>query len=270
MKRPSHKTITLVYLVIFLYIVGGLLLYKYQRMVILRPETLPLTYQFDFPVPFREYNIPVNDTDRLNLVWLRADSAKGIVLYFHGNTGDILNAYPHASPFLSNHYDVLLMDYPGFGKSRGSQSEKALYRDAVVSYQLARTRFGSDSIIVYGKSLGGAMAAYIAAHERCQALMLECPFYSFDQLARRYAPIYPAGWMLRYHFPVADFVKHTTAPVYIFHGKRDKTIPYRFSRRLKPLLKAGDRYITFPDGHHNDLSSQPGYRELVDSVLKRK
>lgn len=259
---------TTVYLIIFLYIVGGLLLYKYQRRFILRPDKLATSYRFDFPVPFREYNLAIDDTDRLNLVWLRSDSARGIVLYFHGNTGNILQAYPHAAPFLDNHYDVLLLDYPGYGKSTGPDAEQDLYQDALVSYQLARSRFAADSIVVYGKSLGTAMAAYVASKAPCRDLVLECPFYDYVGLARRYVPIYPVGWMLRYRFPVFDFIRHTTAPILVFHGKRDEVIPYRFSRKLEPLLKKGDRYITFPEGHHNDLTRQPGYLEAIDSLLR--
>lgn len=266
-RKPSHKTMTLIYMILFLYVVGGLLLYKYQRRLVLRPDKLATSFQFDFPVPFREYNLPLTDTDRLNMVWLHADSARGIVVYFHGNTGNIIQAYPHAEPFLKNHYDVLLVDYPGFGKSTGADAELNLYQDAVVTYQLARSRFQADSIVIYGKSLGTAMASYVAAHEPCRDLVLECPFYDYVQLARRYLPIYPVGMMLRYRFPVYEFVRHTSAPILIFHGKKDELIPYRFSRRLKPLLKTSDRYITFPEGHHNDLAAQPGYRAAIDSVL---
>lgn len=269
-RKPSHRMMTLIYMILFLYVVGGLLLYKYQRRLVLRPDKLPRSFQFDFPVPFREYNLPLTDTDRLNMVWLHADSARGIVVYFHGNTGNIVQAYPHAEPFLKNRYDVLIVDYPGFGKSTGADGEPDLYRDAVVTYQLARTRFQPDSIVIYGKSLGTAMASYVAAHEPCRDLILECPFYDYVQLARRYIPIYPVGRMLRYKFPVYEFVRHTSAPILIFHGKKDEIIPYRFSRRLKPLLKASDRYITFPDGHHNDLAAQPGYTAAIDSVLSSR
>lgn len=266
-RKPSHKMMTWIYLVVFLYIVGGLVLYRYQSRLVLRPDKLPASYQFSFPVPFKEYNVPLTDTDRLNMVWLHADSARGVVLYFHGNTGNIVQAYQHAAPLLENRYDVLLVDYPGFGKSTGPDAEMDLYQDAVVSYQMARTRFHADSIVIYGRSLGTAMASYVAAHEPCRDLILECPFYDYPQLVRRYLPIYPVSRMLRYRFPVYEFVRHTRAPVLIFHGKKDEIIPYRFSYKLKALLKPSDRYVTFPEGHHNDLTKQPGYQAAIDSVL---
>lgn len=266
-RKSLRKMTTILYLVVFIYIVGGLFLYRYQRRFIFRPEKLPAGYRFDFPVPFREFNLPLNDTDLLNVVWLEAKESRGVVLYFHGNMGNIVGAAAHAGPFLDNHYDVLLVDYPGYGKSTGPREEQDLYNDALVSYQLARSRYPADSIVVYGKSLGTALAAYVASKEPCRDLVLECPFYDYTRLVRHYVPIYPVSWLLRYQFPVYDYVRHTTAPVLIFHGKKDEVIPYRNAVRLKSVLKTGDRFIPFLSGHHNDLARQPGYREVMDSVL---
>lgn len=269
MKKPSRKMITTLYLIIFLYIIIGLLLFRFQKKFTFRPTKLPDSYQYEFSGAFKEFNLPLNDTDRLNMVWLKTERPKGVVIYFHGNTGNIVSASRSAVHFLRSHFDVLELDYPGYGKSTGPNSELDLYHDALEAYKLARSYYPGDSIVLYGKSLGTAMASYVASKEPCRALVLECPFYSYDRLVSRYVPIYPVRWMLQYHFPVYQYIQHTRAPVLIFHGKKDEVIPFRQSRKLKAFLKPGDRYIAFPEGQHNDLTAQPGYQEALDSLLAR-
>jgi pimeloyl-ACP methyl ester carboxylesterase len=269
MKKPSHKTMTIVYLIIFAYVIAGILLYRYQKKLLFKPVKLEKGYVFRFNPPFREFNIPLNDTDRLNGVLLRAPDPRGIIIYFHGNKGNITDYGNAVSAFTSQHYDVLLMDYPGYGKSTGPDGEQDLYRDATVIYQLATSYFKPDSIIIYGRSLGTAMASELASRHYCRALVLECPFYSFDALARHYLPIYPVNWLLKYHFPVYRFLQRVRVPVIIFHGTRDGLIPHKQTRKLKALLKPGDRFVSIPGGHHNDLPRFPLYSRVMDSLLAR-
>lgn len=268
-KNSAGKIVRAILLVIVLYALAGLLLFQYQSSLILRGTTLPKNYSFHFPYLFKEFNLPLNDTDKLNVVMFEADSAKGAVVYFHGNTGNIITFAKYAEVFLKHHYNVLMMDYPGFGKSTGPNTERDLYNDALVTYQLARSYFPADSIILYGKSLGTAMASEVATKQPCKMLILECPLYNFDLLAKRYFRIYPVSSMLHYHFPVYKFIQKTMAPIVIFHGKKDRVIPYRQAEKLRPFLKNGDEFFTLPNGHHNDLYYQPLYQRVMDSLLNK-
>jgi pimeloyl-ACP methyl ester carboxylesterase len=268
-KDQAGKVIRIILLLIVIYLLAGLFLYQYQSSVILRGTKLPRNYTFHFDYPFKEFNLPLNDTDRLNMVLFEADSAKGVVVYFHGNTSNLVHFARYVPVFLQHRYDVLMMDYPGYGKSTGPNTEHDLYNDALVTYQLARSYFPADSIILYGKSLGTAMASHIASLHPCRMLILECPLYNFDMLARRYFRIYPVSMLLRYHFPVYRFMQHTFCPVVIFHGKKDRVIPYRQAEKLKPYLKKGDEFITLQHGDHNDLYYQPLYQQVMDSLLSK-
>lgn len=266
-KKKAGRVFRIILLLLVLYVLTGLFLYQYQASIILRGTKLPHDDAFHFNYPFKEFNLPLNDTDRLNMVLLEADSARGMVVYFHGNTGNLVHFAKYAPIFLRHRYDVLMMDYPGYGKSTGPNTERDLYNDALVTYQLARSYFPADSIILYGKSLGTAMASQVASLHPCKMLILECPLYDFDMLARRYFRIYPVSMLLHYHFPVYRFVQHTFHPIVIFHGKKDRVIPYVQSKKLKPYLKEGDEFITLPHGDHNDLYSQPLYQHVMDSLL---
>lgn len=266
-KNRVARIIRIILLIIVLYALAGLLLFQYQANLILRGTTLPKNYSFHFDYPFKEFDLPLNDTDKLNVLMFVADSAKGAVVYFHGNTGNIITFSKYVPIFLKHHYSVFMMDYPGFGKSTGPNTEHDLYNDALVTYQLARSYFPADSIILYGKSLGTAMASEVATTKPCKMLILECPLYNFDLLAKRYFRIYPVSFMLRYHFPVYRFIQHTFVPIVIFHGKKDRIIPYRQAKRLKPFLKKGDEFYTLPRGCHNNLFYQPLYQHTMDSLL---
>src|SRR5258707_561711 len=98
-------------------------------------------------------------------------------------------------------------------------------------------------------------------------LILESPYYSVTSLFRRYLPIYPLGAMLHFRFPTYEYLPRVTAPVTIFHGDEDHTIPLANSERLRPLLKPGDEYFIVQGAGHNDLTVSPYFKAKLDSLL---
>jgi alpha-beta hydrolase superfamily lysophospholipase len=257
-----------------LYGVVGIVLYHTQRFILWHPVAVPLSTVYDFgSQPFTEVNIPYDKTTNLDLIKFRAtdrpadSAAKGVVLYFHGNGGNVEHYSVAATNFTRNGYECWLWDYPGFGKSTGELGEQQLYDYALVLYKMARSRWPPLKIILYGSSMGTGIAAELADIRDCRLLVLESPFYSLESLAYRRLPIYPWGRMLRYHFPTNLHLPNVTAPVIIFHGTEDGTIPYANALRLKPLLKPGDLFIPIDGAGHNDLRNFPLYREKLDSLL---
>ncbi|HLG39384.1 MAG TPA: alpha/beta fold hydrolase, partial [Chitinophagaceae bacterium] len=167
-----------------------------------------------------------------------------------------------------NNYEVWMMDYPGFGKSTGERNEDILYDDALQFYQMARARFGKDSIIIYGKSLGTGIASHLASVRDCKRLILETPYYSIDALFSHYAFIYPVTPMSKYHLPTYRYLEKTDVPVAIFHGTNDEVIPYNHSKRLIKIAKTDIELITIEKGKHNNLNDFPIFHQKMDSVLQ--
>jgi pimeloyl-ACP methyl ester carboxylesterase len=261
-------------LVILVYCTIGIAWYYSQDWLLLHPAKLEAGKAYTFAQPFTELNLNYDAQTNINIVEFKAtdrpaDSlARGVVLYFHGNSGNIERYAPHSAEFTSKGYEIWMIDYPGFGKSTGPMSEKRLYDLALVFYKLARSRWKPAEIVIYGRSFGTGIAAELASVRDCRRLILESPYYSMTSVFRRYLFLYPLGRMLHYHLPTYEYLPLVTAPLTIFHGDADTYIPYSNSRRLVPLLKPGDEYITIPGGKHDGLHEFPLFKEKFDSIMK--
>lgn len=275
MPQSSRRRIILRWakVLVLLYCVVGIAWYYGQDKLLFHPRAVDKTEVYAFGQPFTELNLRYDAVTNLNVIQFRAtdrpaDSlARGVVLYFHGNNTGISRYAPASIDFTSKGYEVWMLDYPGFGKSTGTFSEKKLYEYALIFYKLARSRWKPMQIVLYGKSLGTGIAAQLAAVRDCRRLILETPAYSLTSVARRYLFLYPVGMMLHYHFPTNEYLPAVTAPITIFQGDADGTVPYSNAARLKPLLKTGDEFVTVPGGGHNDLRDKPLFRAKLDSVL---
>ncbi len=268
-RTPKQRFLRWTRIIIFIYGATGIALYYLQEKLLLRNTPLSADYQFKFNVPFKEINIPLNATDNLNLVqFFPEDSTrKGVVLYFHGNRENINHYAEYATNFTKHGYEVWMMDYPGYGKTTGEFTEENVYMQAREVYKLANTKFGADSIIVYGKSLGSGIASWLASRKPCKRLILETPYYSIPDLFSHYAPIYPVESLSKFRFPAGEYLKDIQVPVTIFHGTDDWIIPYNHAAKLKKVLKPGDEFITINKGSHNNLNNFSLFHEKLDSIL---
>ncbi len=269
-RMNKKRVIKWAKIVAIIYISGGIALYFLQDAILFHPVTLNRTYSYNFPEPHKDINIPIDSKDTLNLVdFASTDTiARGVVLYFHGNKRNI-SWYATYIPYFTRHgYQVLMIDYPGFGKSTGKLTEQKLYDWALQVYKIARKRFPADSIIIYGKSMGTGIAAQLASTRDCKRLILETPYYDFPAVVNHYLPIYPAKWMLHYKIPTYQYLQHVTAPITIFHGTKDRVVTYKNSKRLLPFLKSTDELISIEGGSHNNLYRYKETVNKLDSVLR--
>jgi uncharacterized protein len=271
MKWNKKKIIRWVKVVALLYGSIGIALYYLQEKFLFHPVSLPRDYRYKFAMPFEEDELALSKTDTMSYVrFYPSDSMrKGVVLYFHGNRENINRYAPFTTTFTRNGYEVWMPDYPGFGKSVGERSESNIYHQVLQLYRMARSRYGSDSIVIYGKSLGTGFAAYVALNGPARRVVLETPYHSIPALFGCYAPIYPTGPMSTYQIPAHEYLAEARTPITIFHGTSDWVIPYRCAARLKKVLKPSDEFITIEGGGHHNLASYPQYQQKMDSLLRR-
>lgn len=251
------------------YIAGGVLLYFLQDAILFHPVSLKRNHRYDFTLPHKDLSIAVNEKDTINLIDFdrTADTARGVVLYFHGNKRNI-SWYAKYIPYFTKHgYEVMMIDYPGYGKSTGKLTEQKLHDWALQVYKMAIKKFPAEQIIIYGKSMGTGIAAELASKRDCKRLILETPYYDFPSVVRDYLPIYPVSWMLHYQIPTWEYIQNVNAPITIFHGTSDWTVRYNNSKRLSKFLKPADELVTIKGGSHNDLYSFPQVTLKLDSLL---
>lgn len=253
---------------IFIYGLWLLVAYQNVSRLVLLPTRLPASYPFQFDQPFQETWM-VDEKGGVHGLFFPTDHAlkKGLILYFHGNADDLQRWGKHAGDFTSRGYDILMVDYPGFGKSTGKPSEKGLYRAAELAYTWAEGKYPKEDIILYGRSMGSGPASYLATHHKARSLMLETPFYSMNDIThKRFPLLFP----LEIPFKVAvheNLANRTMEEAYIFQGTDDRVVPLRSAERLKPFLKQAEDFFLIKGGQHKNLSHFDTYQTALDKVL---
>lgn len=244
------------------------MLYFLQEKLIFLPTKLPSEYEYQFDQPFEELFVETEDGARLNGLHFKSENPKGIILYFHGNAGDLSRWGNIASFFVEYQYDVLVMDYRTYGKSTGKLSEKALYNDAQLFYERALKLFDEKDIIVYGRSLGTTFATSVASNNNPRQLLLETPFYSLQQVASHHYSFLPIKWLLKYQFPTYQLAAKVPCKITIFHGTADGVVPYSSGLKLfETISEQNSQLITIEGGDHNNLIEFPKYHEVIRQTL---
>jgi len=255
------------------YIIGGIVLlslfvYFFQEKFIFRPEKLRPDFQFRFDIPFREYFFEIEPGVQINGLHFFRENPKGLILYFHGNTRSIKGWAKYARDFYRYDYDVVLIDYRGFGKSTGRRSEKEMLGDMQFVYDRLREQYGEDHLIVYGRSMGSGFATKLASDNRPRYLILDSPYFNFLKVIERFLPLLPVRIVLRYHLRTDQWIRKVKCPVYIIHGTRDRLIPIRHSEGLQRLNPRQITLIRIHGGRHNNLPSFDEYHNFVRDILK--
>jgi fermentation-respiration switch protein FrsA (DUF1100 family) len=244
-------------------------IYFMQEKLIFLPTKLTSGYKYQFSEPFEELFLESEDGARLNAVHFKIENPKGLILYFHGNAGDLSRWGEIASELITYHYDVLIMDYRSYGKSTGDISEQNLFDDANLFYKYALKSYSEDDIVVYGRSLGTAFAVFIASENNPRKLILETPFYSLEEIAKKRFPFLPVNYLLKYRFLSNDFIEAVRCPVVIFHGTKDNIVPFASGKNLSALVPE-DRltFVPIEGGAHNNLINFKEYKRGIDAALK--
>ncbi|BFP43077.1 alpha/beta fold hydrolase [Flavobacteriaceae bacterium GF1] len=243
----------------------------FQEKLIFLPSKLNKEYQFRFDTPFQELFLDTADGAQLNVLHFKAEHPQGVIVYFHGNAGDLSRWGLITEQFVHNGWDVLIMDYRTYGKSTGDLSEENLHRDAQMVYDYAKSGFSEENIVVYGRSLGCAMATKLASANGPQQLILETPFYSLEDMARRRFPFLPAKWLLEYRFENNANIGRVSCPITIFQGTADNVVPYESAFELYQLIAHKEsHFVVIDGGGHNNLSDFKLYHSTITQLLGSK
>ncbi len=270
LRKIVKRILQITLVLILLYLATLVFFYIKQERFFFNPKHLPENYAYTFKEPFEEINIPVTNKATLNSLLFKAEQAKGVVLYLHGNAGALHDWGKRAHLFLDNQYDVLFVDYRGYGKSTGSYSnEQELFSDVQLVYDELKKRYPEDQIVVLGYSLGSGLAAHVATNNKPKHLILNAPYYSWKKLvAEEIAPPIPK-FLINYDIRTFEYLEEVPCPVQIFHGTRDYLINKETNAQMLKDLYPDKIELTYIiDAAHNDIHITKQYFDALPTILE--
>ncbi len=220
-------------------------------------------------LPYEEIYFQTSDNKRLNGWFIPNDRSKFTVIFCHGNGGNIGHRLEKIQILHNLGADVFIFDYRGYGKSEGSPSEPGLYQDAAAAYDyLTKTRkVSKDNIILYGESLGGAVAIYLAQKVNAQALITEDVFTSVKDMAKIAYPLMP-NFILSTRFDSISKIKKVTCPKLFIHSIDDEIVPFYLGERLYNAATPPKKFLKIRGGHNTAfLDSKEQFKEGIKSFL---
>ncbi len=265
LKRKLKKGVIIL---LSLYVMIGSALYFFQEKLLFLPTTLEQDYQYEFAHPFEELFLKTEDDVTINALHFKVNKPKGVILYFHGNAGDLDRWAKITEYFVAMQYDVLVMDYRTYGKSTGKLSEQGFYIDAQYCYNHLLKQYSENEITLYGRSLGTGIASFVASANQPKQLILETPYYSILDVAQYRFSMFPLKQLLKYRFPTFEYLPKTNCPITIIHGTDDSVVPYASGKKLSELPVDDLKFITVEGGDHNNLIEFEDYHEVIKTILK--
>lgn len=259
-----------VLLVLFVVLLVGC-----ENKIIYHPAKFPVG-QWDtsrIPLPIQEIWFEAKDGVKLHGWYVPHEEAEASFLFFHGNAGNL--SHRTENVFFLHHLklNVFIFDYRGYGKSEGDPDEKGIRLDAQAAYDtlMAQPGVSARSLILFGRSLGGAFAAYIASQNPVAGLILESSFTNAKDMADRMFPILPVGWFLSSELDALSSVAHLSVPKLFLHGTADSIIPYTLGRELYQGAAEPKEFYNIAGAGHNDTIRVGGsdYFDKIKEFITR-
>lgn len=258
-----------IFIILGIYILLLIGIYFFQEKIIFRSKNLPKNHSYTFNKKFEEVNLTTEDNSVINALHFKVDNPKGVILYFHGNKGSLERWKEKITPLLDYGYDLFMIDYRGYGKSTGKRTEEIMYSDAQLSYDYLLKMYKETEIVVYGRSLGGTFATYVASKNTPKYLFLEASFSSIVDVAKSKAPIFPFDKLFRFDFESYKIIENVKVSTTIFHGNEDVLVSLNVAKKLySHSNKTITEFIEIDKGTHHDLGDFKIYKEKLKNILK--
>ena len=248
-----------------IYIGLFLLLFFFQRSLIYYPTTGKIS-PIDYGLPEMD-SVKLITEDGISLAsWYKAPSSpnKLTILYFHGNAGHIGHRAIKVKPFLDYGYGLLLLSYRGYGPNNGEPTENNLYLDGKAAFNfLIEQKIPIHKLVFYGESLGTGVAVELAQNKAIAALILEAPFTSLIEISKYHFPFFPTTLLLKDKYTSVNKIRNLKSRLLVLHGRRDRTIPFKFGQKLFNIAGVKKQLYEFPDAGHNNIYSHNASSKII-------
>jgi len=248
---------------VYLYFNQGRMVFIPMRELVVTPEQLNMTCE--------DVYIEVAPGERINAWYFPGNPGRKTILFCHGNAGNISHRLETVQFLKTFEVNVLLFDYRGYGRSDGRPTEEGVYADARAAFDwlVNEKKVAPQNIILFGRSLGGAVAVDLASKVTCGGVVVESSFTSTDELGRKMFPYFPVKFLLRFKFDSLTKIAKLTCPVLVTHSPDDDMIPVEMGRQLYEAAREPKYFIELI-GSHNDrdyLENQAYIEGLRDFIF---
>ena len=261
-------------LIFLLFTYSGVLasLYIWQDKLIFFPSKEIIETPKDYNLPYKDLYFSLDSQTKIHAWLIENPKAKSVIILCHGNAGNIANRLHLIYHIYQMNFSILIFDYPGFGKSTGKVNEESSYQAAQKSwdYLVEEKKVKSNHIIIWGRSIGGAIAAHLAKNKQAEALILESSFTSLLSIAKKQFPVFPIKQIARYSYDTSKIIAEIKIPTLIIHSKEDEIIPFTHGEELYKKANEPKQFLEIK-GSHNEgwfISRKKYFKEIKEFILK--
>ena len=248
----------------------ALTLYFMQPTFLYKPTGEVLYTPGELGLDFEDVTLTTTDGVRLSAWYIPAENAEFTILFCHGNGGNIAHRLDSVNVFRSLGLNCFVFDYRGYGNSTGKLSEEGTYTDARTAYRwlVQEKKIPPSRIIIFGRSLGGTVAAKLAGEVEAKSLVIESTFTSYADIGRKFYPYMPVKQFARFNYNTLDYIRQVHCPTMIIHSRNDEVVPFEFGLELYETANEPSEFVEI-FGSHNDgfLVSNGIYRKAWNKWL---
>lgn len=233
-----------------------------KRVSMFFPERYPIgEWTPRYTVAHTDESFTTSDGVRLHAWLFRAAHADApVLIWFHGNAGNLTGRAPVAAGLAQHGITSFVFDYRGFGRSDGAPSERALFDDSLAAYDFVKTLFPRNQIILYGESLGGPYAGWVATKRKASCIVIENSFPSLSAMGNAmYHPV-PLGYLVAGSLTTARWINQSELPTLVMHGKHDQVIPFELGKELFDTLRVPKEFFVSERAGHSEIPYAEGER----------
>ena len=256
--------IAVVCVYILAYTLMVIYFYQNQREIIFNPK--PRTSEeIRYFATEEDYSVMTYATqDALELTYLlrEPDIGKPIIIFFNGNAATVESAHEALDSFVDQGYGAVINIYRGYGANSGEANEENFFNDSQIVYNLIKSTFPQHDIILWGYSLGSAVAVHLASNNEIKALVIESGLSSVRDIAKSRYPFLPVDLLLEDEFLSTEYIQDVKASILMIHGKKDDVVDIKYAEKLAKIKEL--KLLIYKNGNHSNLKSLGAY----DDVLK--
>ncbi len=262
-------------LVIILVAVYGsvlVLMFIFQSKLLYFPERDISAAPSDVGLSYEDIYFTTDDGISINGWYIPGDAGESTILFCHGNAGNISHRLESIGFFHKLNFNVLIFDYRGYGRSEGAPSEKGTYKDASAAwdYLTKQKNIAPGEIIMFGRSLGGAIAVHLASEKPVGGLIVESSFTSVGDLGSEIYPFLPVRLLSRFKYEVLKKIDKIDCPLLVIHSRDDEMIPFHHGKRLFEAAAEPKEFLEIAGDHNQGFwTTSENYEMAIDSFISR-